>query len=81
MSEMRWVAAAASAGLSALTIGIGVAGGAPCVSASAPVLGSPPTGIGLWWEWDDDDDDWGQMVTGECSAGCSITWEDNYLPP
>lgn len=78
MNVTSFVAAAVSAGLSALTVGMGVAGAASAVPASAPVLASPPTGIGWSWDWDDDDDDWNQTATWECPAGCSITWEDYY---
>jgi hypothetical protein len=77
MNVMNCFATALSAGLSALTISIGVAGAAPSIPTSPPVLGSPATGVGFWWEWDDDDDDWSQVVTWECPADCSITWEDN----
>ena len=77
MNVTSFAAAAVSAGLSALTVGMGVAGAEPPVLASPPVL-APPTGIGWSWEWDDDDDDWSQTATWECPAGCSITWEDNY---
>jgi hypothetical protein len=59
-------------------MGIGVAGAAPFIPASPPVLVSAPTGIGWSWDWDDDDDDWSQTATWECPAGCSITWEDDY---
>ena len=78
MNVTGFVAAAVSAGLSALTVGMGVAGADSAVPASPPVFASPPTGIGWSFEWDDDDDDWNQTATWECRAGCSITWEDYY---
>jgi hypothetical protein len=73
-----WVAAAVSAGLSALTLGTGVAYAESPIRAPLPALVSPPTGIGWSWEWDDDDDDWSQTASWECPAGCSVTWEDDY---
>ncbi len=78
MNVTSFAAAAVSAGLSAFTVTIGVAGTDPAVPASPPVLASPPTGIGWSWDWDNDDDDWSQTATWECPAGCSITWEDYY---
>jgi hypothetical protein len=58
-----------------LTIGIGVASAGP---ESAPVLVSPPAGIGFSWEWgiDDDDDPNQTTATWECPVGCSVVWED-----
>jgi len=78
MNVTTFVAAAVSAGLSAVTIGMGLSGAELAVAASPPVLASPPGGIGFSWDWDDDDDDWNQTATWECPAGCSITWEDYY---
>jgi hypothetical protein len=85
--------AAASVWLSALTVGLGIAGADPALPASPPVaqlippaapvsawsvLASPPrpADISWSWDWDDDDEDWGQTVSWDCPAGCSITWED-----
>jgi len=76
MKVTSCVAAAVSAGLSALTLSsMGVAYATPN-PAPPRVLVSPPTGIGWSWEWDDDDDDWNQTATWECPTGCSITWDD-----
>ena len=84
-------AAAVSAGLSGLTVGIGVPGAAQAAPASPlvarislpapgspqPALASPrPTDISWSWDWDDDDEDWSQTVSWDCPAGCSITFED-----
>jgi hypothetical protein len=77
MNATRYIAAAASAGLSAFTVWA-CASAEPTASAASPVYASAPTGIGWSWDWDDDDDDWGQTATWECPAGCSITWEDDY---
>lgn len=71
-------AAVVSAGWSAFTVGVGVAGAEPAAAPSPPALAQPPTGIGWSFDWDDDDDDWNQTATWECPAGCSITWEDYY---
>lgn len=91
MNLTSFAAAAVSAGLSALTVGIGVAGAASAVPASPQVAPIPvaapgssrsvlasrwPTDISWSWDWDDDDEDWGQTATWDCPAGCSITFED-----
>jgi hypothetical protein len=78
MNVRGLAAVAVSAGLSALTLGMGVAGADSAVPASPLVVVSPPTGIGWSFDWDDDDDDWNQTATWECPAGCSITFEDYY---
>ena len=75
MKTLSCAVAAVCVGMSAVTVGPGVAGGTPSMP-STPVLASSPTGIGF--EWDDDDDDWSQTVTWECPTGCSITFEDDY---
>ena len=62
MKVTSCVAAAVSAGLSALTLSMGVAYATP-IPAPPRALVSPPTGIGWSWEWDDDDDDWNQTTT------------------
>jgi hypothetical protein len=92
MNVTSIAAAAVFAGLSALTVGLGVAGADPAVPASPPVASRVPaaapsrpgqslrrrlpTDISWSWDWDDDDEDWSQTASWDCPAGCSITWED-----
>jgi hypothetical protein len=81
MNVSNIAAAVISAGLSALTAGLGVGGAELAVPATHgsdwSAIASPPrpTDISWSWDWDDENEPWGE-VSSDCPTGCSITWED-----
>jgi hypothetical protein len=92
MNVSNIAAAVVSAGLSALTAGLGVGSADLAIPASRSAasvtpaathgsdwsaIASPPRPTDISWSWDwDDENEPWGEVSSDCPTGCSITWED-----